>query len=54
MEQYLIDTNVVSDYFSASLPAFGLTLLDNAINAIPNISIITPNRTSLLEHRFHY
>ena len=41
MEQYLIDTNVVSDYFSASLPAFGLTLLDNAINAIPNISIIT-------------
>ena len=41
MEQYLIDTNVVSDYFSATIPAPGLTLLDNAINAIPNLSVIT-------------
>lgn len=41
MEQYLIDTNVVSDYLSASLPLAGLTLMDSAIDAIPNISIIT-------------
>ncbi|HET7115771.1 MAG TPA: type II toxin-antitoxin system VapC family toxin [Hanamia sp.] len=41
MEQYLIDTNVVSDYFSASLSAAGLDLMDMAIDAVPNISIIT-------------
>jgi len=41
MEQYLIDTNVVSDYLSASFPAAGIALMDNTINAIPNISIIT-------------
>ncbi|MBK8634144.1 MAG: hypothetical protein IPN72_11545 [Saprospiraceae bacterium] len=41
MEQYLIDTNVVSDYLSASFPTAGITLMDTAINAIPNISIIT-------------
>jgi len=36
MEQYLIDTNVVSDYFSASLPAAGMLLMDTAIDATPN------------------
>ena len=41
MEQYLIDTNVVSDYFSASLSAAGLDLMDTAIDAVPNVSIIT-------------
>ena len=41
MEQYLVDTNVVSDYFSASLPIEGITLLDNVIDAVPNLSIIT-------------
>lgn len=41
MEQYLIDTNVVSDYFSASLPLNGMTLLDSVIDAVPNLSIIT-------------
>ncbi len=41
MEQYLIDTNVVSDYLSASIPATGMDLMDNAIDALPNISIIT-------------
>ncbi|MCB9310019.1 MAG: type II toxin-antitoxin system VapC family toxin [Lewinellaceae bacterium] len=41
MEQYLIDTNVVSDYLSASFPTAGMTLMDAAIDAIPNISIIT-------------
>jgi predicted nucleic acid-binding protein len=41
MEQYLIDTNVVSDYFSASFSAAGMALMDTAIDAVPNISIIT-------------
>ena len=41
MELYLIDTNVVSDYFLASLPLAGMSLLDNAIDAVPNLSVIT-------------
>jgi predicted nucleic acid-binding protein len=41
MEQYLMDTNVISDYFSASFPTVGMDLMDNVIDAIPNISIIT-------------
>jgi predicted nucleic acid-binding protein len=41
MEQYLIDTYVVSDYFSASLPNDGMALMDKAMDARPNISIIT-------------
>ncbi len=41
MEQYLIDTNVVSDYFSASLPADGFQFMDGVIDAIPNLSVIT-------------
>lgn len=41
MGKYLIDTNVVSDYFSASYPAAGMTLMDKAIDDIPNLSVIT-------------
>ena len=41
MEQYLIDTNVVSDYFSASFHSAGMLLMDNAIDATPKLSIIT-------------
>ena len=41
MEQYLIDTNVVSDYLSASLPAAGIDFLDTVIDAIPNLSVIS-------------
>ncbi len=41
MEQYLIDTNTVSDYLSASFSEAGMALMDIAIDAIPNISIIT-------------
>jgi predicted nucleic acid-binding protein len=41
MEHYLIDTNVVSDYFSASLPTRGLQFMDFVIDEIPNISIIS-------------
>jgi hypothetical protein len=41
MERYLIDTNVVSDYFSASLPASGLQFMDSVIDVVPNLSVIT-------------
>jgi len=41
MEQYLIDTNIISDYFSASLPAKGLQFIDSVIDDIPNISVIS-------------
>jgi len=43
MEQYLIDTNVISDYFSASLPARGLQFIDIVIDATPNLSVISLN-----------
>lgn len=41
MEQYLIDINVVSDYFSASFPPAGMQLMDDVMGAIPNLSVIT-------------
>jgi len=41
MEQYLIDTNVISDYFSASLPTSGLHFMDSVIDVVPNLSVIT-------------
>ena len=41
MERYVIDTNTVSDYFSASLPENGLGFMDSVFDAIPVISIIT-------------
>lgn len=41
MEQYLIDTNVISDYFSKLFPEVGINLIDEAIDATPNLSIIT-------------
>ena len=41
MEQYLIDTNVISDYFSASFPARGFQFMDFVIDEIPNISVVS-------------
>jgi predicted nucleic acid-binding protein len=41
MEQYLIDTNVVPDYFTASFSAAGMQFMDTAIDATPNLSVIT-------------
>lgn len=41
MGKYLIDTNVISGYLSASLPARGMAMMDNVIDDIPNISVIT-------------
>lgn len=41
MERYLIDTNVVSDYFAGALSQVGLAFLDTVMDAVPNLSIIT-------------
>lgn len=41
MEQYLIDTNIVSKYLSGLLPAAGEQLLDSIIDATPALSVIT-------------
>lgn len=41
MERYLIDTNIVSDYFSASLPANGLQFMDSVFDNVPKLSVIT-------------
>lgn len=41
MEQYLIDTNIVSDYLSVSLSKNGMDFLDGVIDAIPNLSVIS-------------
>ncbi len=55
MDRYLIDTNVVSDYFSGSLPKSGLQFLDDVIDNVPNLSVITQiellswNATLLIE-----
>lgn len=41
MEQYLMDTNAISDYFSASFSDAGINFMDGVIDNIPNISVIT-------------
>ncbi len=41
MEQYLIDTNVISDYFSSSFPNSGLLFMDSVLDNDPNLSFIT-------------
>jgi predicted nucleic acid-binding protein len=46
MERYLIDTNVVSDYFSASLPAGGLQFMDSVIDAV-TIPVIALGKTGI-------
>lgn len=38
---YLIDTNVVCDYFMAALPASGRAFMNQIIPSVPNISIVT-------------
>lgn len=39
--QYLMDTNVVIDYLGNKLPASGMELMNDIVNNIPQISIIT-------------
>jgi predicted nucleic acid-binding protein len=41
MERYLIDTNIISDYFTDSTPSNANAILDKIFDDIPNISIIT-------------
>lgn len=41
MARYLIDTSVLSDYFSASLTEKALDFLDGIIDQVPVISVIT-------------
>lgn len=41
MEQYLIDTNIVSHYLSASMTKDAIDFMDDVVDAIPNISIIS-------------
>jgi len=46
MGQYLIDTNVVSDYLIASLPTNGLQFMDNIIAAtamVHGLTLVTNN-----------
>jgi len=39
--QYLIDTNVVIDYLGKKLPPSGMEFMNNVIDSIPNVSVIT-------------
>lgn len=39
--KYLIDSNAVIDYLSNSLPSSGMTFMNNVINDIPKVSVIT-------------
>jgi predicted nucleic acid-binding protein len=41
MEQYLIDTNVISHYFSATISADKIIFMDSIFDAIPNLSVIS-------------
>lgn len=41
MEQYLIDTNAVCDYLTASFSENGMHFMDNIVDSIPHLSIIT-------------
>jgi hypothetical protein len=40
-QRYLIDTNVVVDYLGRKLPEEGMLLMDDVIDAVPNVSVIT-------------
>jgi predicted nucleic acid-binding protein len=39
--QYLIDTNVVIDYLGQKIPLSGMKFMNNIIDNIPNVSVIT-------------
>ncbi len=41
MEQFIIDTNVISHYLSGRINAENIEVMDEVINAIPNFSIIS-------------
>lgn len=39
--RYLIDSNAVIDYLMGKLPPEGMAFMDDVVNAIPKVSIIT-------------
>jgi predicted nucleic acid-binding protein len=39
--QYLIDTNAVIDYLGQKLPTSGMDFMNNIIDEVPNISVVT-------------
>jgi hypothetical protein len=39
-QRYLIDTNVVVDYLGRKLHEEGMLLMDDVIDAVPNVSVI--------------
>ena len=39
--QYLIDTNAVIDYLGEKLPASGMVFMNDVIDAVPMVSVIT-------------
>jgi len=39
--KFLLDSNTVIDFLGAKYPAEGMNLVSNAVDDIPNISIIT-------------
>jgi predicted nucleic acid-binding protein len=39
--QYLIDTNVVIDYLGQKIPQKGMAFMNNIIDDIPNVSVVT-------------
>jgi predicted nucleic acid-binding protein len=39
--QYLIDTNAVIEYLGQQLPASGMEFMNEVINAVPTISVVT-------------
>jgi predicted nucleic acid-binding protein len=41
MGEYLIDNNVISNYFTESFPQKAMNFISDVINKIPNISVIT-------------
>ena len=41
MGQYLIDSNVISNYFTVSFPPNAMHFISDVIDEIPNISVIT-------------
>ena len=40
-QQYLIDTNAVVDYIGNKLPVDGMAFMNNVIDNVPFVSIIT-------------
>ena len=40
-KRYLIDTNILSDYFGEKLPLNGLDFIDTLVNENPQISVMT-------------